>query len=202
MTRTATTPADFLTSLGPPREGKFVFVRGSKRGSNPRLQRVGVIELHQTPRTLADAWVPLVEAPGLFLEVRSRFSTTEEGEWDVMDRGPWGWVWWFGPGNFEIWDRTGRLWWVEPGPYIVGAGERFSRLHLKQIRFSISENLVVRRLVWELSDGTQVPIVELEDPSPLVDPTYDEHDLSTSTSWFPVLGRGLRRCLGVPFEMS
>ena len=202
MTRTATTPADFLDLIGAAREGTFVFVRGSKRGSDPRLQRVGMIERGQPPRLLADAWVPLVEAPALFLEVRSRFDSTEPGEWDVMDRGPWGWLWWFGPGTFEIWDRTGRLWWVEPGPHIVGAGQRFPRVDLKQIRFSISGNLVNRRLSWELRDGSQIPIVEVEDPAPMVDPTYDEHDLSTSTSWFPVLGRGLRRCRGVPFVES
>lgn len=119
------------------------------------------------------------------------------GGWDAGFAGGFDHVWWAESGGWTCVDGRGapRLW-------TRGRALHSRAGHLPEV--SLIQLLVapgwVRRSLRARGPAGELPMVDVEDPAPVVDPTYDVDMLGADLAWLEELAASLGAALGAPVE--
>ena len=162
-----------------------------------RCDRLGLLKIDAgAPRLREDVWLRAAERGALSEALRGR-QGLRIGGWDALYADDFSFAWTEDGGDFVLWDRRGRLAWVDVDA-LHTRGERIDRRAIARIEATISDAWDVHRVLAILDDRSVV-IAAKKNPIAGFDPTYDGLQLMVDAAWTWEVGRPLARALGVEF---
>jgi len=148
---------------------------------------------------LADAWITLEELDALDAALRSR-GVVRTGEWDVMYATPWSFAWTTDSGAFSLWDRSGRLLWIDGSMIMRRGAGAVARDAIEHVHAFLEDAWVKRGVALVAKDGTRHSVAVEEDPISKLDPTYDGISIMLEAGWAVSLATAIAAALGVPMK--
>lgn len=159
--------------------------------------RVGLLKIGAAaPRLREDVWVRAADRAALVAALAGR-PGLRIGRWDALFADAWTFAWTEDRPDFILWDRRGRLAWVDPEA-LHTRRERIDRRSIAAIEATVSPAWDVHRVSARIA-GEVAVIASKDNPFASIDPCYDGINLMVDAAWTWELGRPLAAALGVEF---